>query len=137
MRNALEILTCPNCRGKLSCIETRFLCPNNHCFDIAREGYVNLLLPNQKKSKNPGDDKVMINARQEYLNNGYYQCLRDKICEIINRSSAEVILDAGCGTGYYTNTIDSNKHQICGVDISKYAIKTAAKNNKNNLYIVK
>lgn len=136
MKSVLEILICPNCGKKLSYTETRFLCPNNHCFDIAKEGYINLLLPNQKKSKDPGDDKTMINARKEYLNNGYYQPLRNKICEIIDCSNAKVILDAGCGTGYYTNNLDSNKYQIYGVDISKHAIKTASKNNKNNLYIV-
>lgn len=136
MKNLLNILICPNCGENLSYTETRFVCPRNHCFDIAKEGYVNLLLPNQKKSKDPGDDKTMINARQEYLNNGYYQPLRDEICKIIDRSNAEVILDAGCGTGYYTNNLDSNKYQICGVDISKHAIKIASKNNKDNLYIV-
>lgn len=132
----LEILICPNCGEKLSRIKTQFLCPHNHCFDVAKEGYVNLLLPNQKKSKDPGDDKTMINARQEYLNNGYYQPLRNKICEIVNRSNAEIVLDAGCGTGYYTNELNSNKYKIYGIDISKHAIKTASKNNKDNLYIV-
>lgn len=136
MRSTLGILICPNCGEKISYIGAQLLCPHNHCFDIAKEGYVNLLLPNQKKSKEPGDDKTMIDARQEYLNNGYYQPLRDKICEIIDLSNADVILDAGCGTGYYANDIDPNKHQICGIDISKYAIKMASKNNKNNSYIV-
>lgn len=136
MKSVLTILICPNCGEKISYVGTRFLCPRNHCFDIAKEGYVNLLLPNQKKSKEPGDDKTMITARREYLNNGYYQPLRDKISNIIDCSNVETILDAGCGTGYYTNTLDSSKYQIYGVDISKYAIKIAAKNNKDYLYIV-
>lgn len=136
MKDKLDILICPNCGEKILYIGTQYSCPRNHCFDIAKEGYINLLLPNQKKSKEPGDDKTMVDARQKCLNNGYYQPLRDKICEIIDCYNANVILDAGCGTGYYTNSIDSNKYQICGVDISKHAIKTASKNNKNNLYIV-
>ena len=136
MKDKLDILICPNCGEKILYMGTHFLCPRKHSFDIAKEGYVNLLLPNQKKSKEPGDDKTMVDARQECLNTGYYQPLRDKICEIIDCSNTNVILDAGCGTGYYTNSIDSNKYQICGVDISKYAIKTASKNNKKNLYIV-
>ena len=80
MKDKLDILICPNCGEKILYIGTQYSCPRNHCFDIAKEGYINLLLPNQKKSKEPGDDKTMVDARQKCLNNGYYQPLRDKIC---------------------------------------------------------
>lgn len=136
MKKELKILICPNCGEKLSNQGTYLLCPKKHSFDISKEGYANLLLPNQKKSKEPGDDKTMIDARQEYLNNGYYKPLRDKICELIDLLTTGTILDAGCGTGYYTKAIDSNKYDVFGIDISKYAIKIASKNNRYNSYIV-
>lgn len=136
MNNGLKILICPNCGEKLSNQATCLLCPQKHCFDISKEGYANLLLPNMKKSKQPGDDKTMIDARQNFLNRGFYQPLRDKICENIYLYPNATILDAGCGTGYYTSNIDSSKYTILGVDISKYAIKIASKNNKLHSYVV-
>lgn len=136
MQGSLEILICPNCRCLLKSVGTSLVCMNNHCFDVSKEGYINLLLPNMKKSKFPGDDKIMIDARQLYLSKGYYQPLRDMIDKILEQYSGGIILDAGCGTGYYTENIDVNKFDVLGVDISKYAVRIASKNNKQNLYVV-
>ncbi|MFA6866980.1 MAG: methyltransferase domain-containing protein [Clostridia bacterium] len=123
---------CPKCGEKLNLIGKSWVCPNNHCYDIAKSGYINLLLVNQKNSLSPGDNKDMIVARNRVMNKGYYKKLADKIVEIIPKAS-EIILDAGCGIGYIPNRIKeaNEKAIVIGADISKFAIESAAKNYKN------
>jgi hypothetical protein len=94
-----HLLTCPFCQLTLSESGNTFVCANNHTFDIAREGYVNLL-----RKKQLGDTKEMLVARRQFLEQGYYQPLSDQLNELIYAhlsSSALRVLDAGCGEGYY------------------------------------
>ena len=104
-----KLLLCPVCKeclAKDSSSKT-YKCSNNHSYDIAKEGYVNLLISNQKRSKNLGDSKEMVLARIDFLNRGYYKVLSDKINQIIaealgNKKNDKInILDLGCGEGYY------------------------------------
>lgn len=94
-------LTCPVCGGVLHREERSLRCGAGHCYDIARQGYVNLLRSNQSKSKRHGDDKRMVAARTAFLDAGYYASLRDAVAA----SAAEFtagdadVLDAGCGEG--------------------------------------
>ena len=101
-----SLFRCPLCGTPLEREETRWLCPNRHSFDRAAAGYVHLLPANKKHSKDPGDDKAMVAARSAFLDKGYYAPLRDSLCKVIlqhtERRSAPVILDSGCGEGYYT-----------------------------------
>ena len=97
------MLICPKCKLKLTKDHNNnnhfFRCPNNHCFDISKEGYVNLLL----SKTDAGDNKDLIKARVEFLNKGYYFNLVEKLQDIIKQLNINTLLDAGCGTGYYTN----------------------------------
>lgn len=111
-------------------------CLNEHCFDIAREGYVNLLLANQKHSAMPGDNKLMINARRAFLDQGYYEPMANQIANLIvaNNPSKHLSLhDAGCGEGYYLRQVTESLKsagltvESSGNDISKIAIQKAAK----------
>jgi 23S rRNA (guanine745-N1)-methyltransferase len=115
-------------------------CANNHCYDFSKDGYLNLLLANQKKSKNPGDTKESVNARQEFLSMNFYYPLKKRLTDIIisNSISDAVIVDIGCGTGYYTQDVSENikNIKVIGTDISKFAIHEAAKNNKKTLFCV-
>ena len=79
------LLLCPVCKDKLikDVSNKIYKCENNHTYDIAKEGYVNLLISNQKRSKNPGDSKEMVLSRVEFLSKGYYKILSDKINEMI------------------------------------------------------
>ena len=61
---------CPVCGKTLICKENSLVCENNHCFDKSKSGYVNLLLSQGKKGH--GDDKLMVQARQSFLDKGYY-----------------------------------------------------------------
>ena len=119
---------CPLCKCPLSLSNKNFNCKNNHSFDVSKEGYVNLLPVQFKQSKNPGDNKSMVNARRDFLEKGYYQPLATRLRELIgtHAPNANVLLDAGCGEGYYTHQF-APKAQVYGVDIAKEAIKKAAK----------
>ena len=135
------MLVCPICKKPLYSKDNRFVCESNHSFDIAKEGYVNLLLSNKKNSLNPGDNQEMVNARECFLSKDYYAPLRYKICEYLNASlnSNSTMLDAGCGTGYYSSYIFKNCGYVTtlfGVDISKFAVQKAAKKAKNATFFV-
>ena len=122
-----------------------YICSNLHSFDIAREGYVNLLMSNYKASKLIGDTKEMVIARSEFLNKGFYDNISETITDSIIKKLKDNtlrILDAGCGEGYYTNQIH---HQLkdselnltfFGFDLSKDAIRFAAKKYKEIDFIV-
>lgn len=123
---------CPICAKKLVKKEKSFLCENGHCFDISKYGYVNLLTKSGKKGH--GDDKLMVNARHNFLNKGYYEHLREAIYSEagVYMQSGCSVLDSGCGEGYYTERLYTlfearSGKDFYGIDISKDALKTASK----------
>ncbi len=135
-----NIITCPTCKEVLKKVDKSYKCKMGHTFDIAKEGYVNLLAVNKKNSKAPGDNKEMLVARKDFLNSGAYNLLLEKILYIIeqNNKNQSVILEAGCGEGYYITNIKNNlKDAKCfGFDISKEAIKLASKRSSDvNFYV--
>lgn len=136
------MLRCPVCKKQLIKENKTYKCENNHCFDQAKQGYVNLLLSNKKKSKSPGDDREMIQARRDFLNQGFYSGISDEVNSIIKKLSENKdkfsIIDIGCGEGYYTNKIkeDIPESDILGLDISKEAIIFAARTYKEIEWIV-
>lgn len=128
------MIICPNCKNKLLKVNKSYQCINKHSFDIAKEGYINLLL----NKGNSGDNKLMVKARKDFLDKGYFNNLANQILnEIINLNLKNPsILDVGCADGFYTNTISKINPNILGIDISKEAIKLAAKAYKNIEFIV-
>lgn len=128
---------CPVCGAEIKETNGGCECGSGHTFDRAKEGYFNLLLSNCKNSKDPGDNKEMVKARHEFLELGLYAPLADKVTDIItaDRPFSQTILDAGTGTGFYIGYISEKRKQyndiFLGTDISKNAVKIAAKKNKN------
>lgn len=124
---------CPICSLFLELSGKTYRCENNHCFDEAKEGYVNLLPVQHKHSKSPGDNAEMVNARRAFLDKGFYQPLIDKLLALHTEyANPELpIFDAGCGEGFYTDQYKNNSNQVYGIDISKSAVKIAAKRYKN------
>ncbi len=124
---------CPVCGEKLKEHEKGAVCVKGHSFDKAKSGYINLL-PNNLPKGNHGDNKLMIKARHDFLEKGYYLPLRDKLCEVIKKYTdrSPVIIDAGCGEGWYTKGVFDflRDAEILAVDISKDAMKIAAKREK-------
>lgn len=129
---------CPLCQTAFQQKANSQVCSNNHHFDIAKEGYLNLLPVNAKNSKNPGDNREMMQARRAFLNSDGYLPLAEKVSELLGsylagKESAQ-LLDLGCGEGYYTAHIAKQLPEqfiINGLDISKVAIRYAAKRYKN------
>ena len=121
---------CPVCQAAMEQEDCGLRCSSGHVFDRAREGYVNLLPANQKHSKDPGDDRQMVQARSLFLDHGCYEPLRKKLCELAAEAVRDredpLLLDAGCGEGYYTSALAAQM-RVLGVDLSKAAVKKAAK----------
>ena len=95
-------LKCPVCGGKLSLEMRTYRCGKGHCYDKAKQNYVNLLLSTRSSSKRHGDDKLMVRSRTGFLEKGYYFHLRDEICRLAVEHCGEKVdfLDAGCGEGF-------------------------------------
>jgi len=128
------IWTCPNCRQSLTATGPRQLsCATGHTFDRAKQGYVNLLLEQHKKSKTPGDDDLMLHARRRFLEAGYYERLVQTLSSQI--PTAAVILDLGCGEGYYLAQLLKVHPQVqgFGVDIAKTGVRLAAAKYTQNI----
>jgi 23S rRNA (guanine745-N1)-methyltransferase len=122
---------CPICSKPLTQHQQSLLCENRHQFDYAKEGYVNLLPVQNKKSKQPGDNLEMVQARRAFFTTDHYVFLRQALVELINSYQPNVVIDLGCGEGFYTHQFVQDTRQVYGVDISKSAIKYAAKRYKN------
>lgn len=151
-------LLCPHCASPLLPDAKTWFCDGSlndkgtrHPFDVARQGYVNLLPVQNKKSKDPGDSQQSIDARHRFLSQGFYQPLQQLISSLVQKNSehptasahsglnAQTWLDVGCGEGYYTGAIaealsstDSNLSNLIAVDISKPAVATTARGAKQN-----
>ena len=120
---------CPLCKNKLSLTEKSYHCENNHSFDLAKQGYVNLLPVQAKRSKEPGDNKAMVRARRAFLDKGFYQPLVDTMLSLYQKYAdcSKPVFDAGCGEGFYTHQHKTLNNNVYGVDIAKETIKIAAK----------
>lgn len=135
----MSIWSCPVCGGAMERRERSLVCSKGHMFDYARSGYVNLLPVNRKRTKDPGDNALMVQARRSFLNAGYYKPLCDRLCGVlVPLSPAQgVLLDAGCGEGYYTKNAaealaqSGKQMEVYGVDIAKCAVDAAAKSCKS------
>ncbi|MBQ8763694.1 MAG: methyltransferase domain-containing protein [Clostridia bacterium] len=126
---------CPVCRKNLADEEKLYRCENGHCFDKSKFGYVNLLQSQKSSAKRHGDDRLMVRARRDFLDSGYYGFLRDYLCEICEKylPNGGDVLDAGCGECYYSSGLKQDYAEkgkeifVSGVDISKDALEYASK----------
>lgn len=120
-------LICPLCRQRLQREEALWRCAGGHAFDIAREGYVNLLPVQHKHSKAPGDNPDMVVARRAFLDAGHYAPLRERLLALVRTLRPSRMLDLGCGEGYYTGAFADAVPDLTGLDIAKPAVRLAAK----------
>lgn len=143
-------LACPVDRLPLKASGTSWQCDSNHHFDLSRHGYLNLLPASQKTSKDPGDSKAMIAARRSVMASGLFEAvaseLASQVCPRIRLETETpvVVLDAGCGVGYYTDFMRRTsllEHAgpapvFIGADISKWGIQAAARDYLDVTWIV-
>jgi 23S rRNA (guanine745-N1)-methyltransferase len=123
---------CPHCRLALlaSPHGASLVCANGHTFDRAREGYVHLLPANRKRSPEPGDNPQMVAARRRVHDAGTYRRLADAVvAELAGLPLRGGVLDLGCGEGYYTAVLARALPGavLCGIDISRTAVRLAAR----------
>jgi 23S rRNA (guanine745-N1)-methyltransferase len=144
----MNILACPVCSAPLARADKIYRCAANHAFDIAREGYVNLLLAQQKKTSDPGDNKEMVTSRSAFLDAGHYNPLSDalnqRIAALAERASDPPLqlLDAGCGEGFYLRRLAAHLAasapacDLWGIDIARSAVRAAARRDKKCQFAV-
>jgi 23S rRNA (guanine745-N1)-methyltransferase len=131
------LCTVRDCRMPLERRERSYICANRHTFDVARSGYVNLLQPQDRRSKNPGDTAEAVAARRRFLDGGHAAPLVDAIVRALPLREGDALLDAGCGEGHHTAALRSAYAlRACGVDISVPAIELAAKRYSECEWIV-
>jgi 23S rRNA (guanine745-N1)-methyltransferase len=113
------------------------MCGRGHSFDVARSGYVNLLQPQDKKSKQPGDTMAAVMGRRRLHDSGVTAPLLAGIAEMLRAGSADVLLDAGCGDGFYLGSIAAlSGCRGHGLDISIPAVDAAARRYPSCEWIV-
>jgi 23S rRNA (guanine745-N1)-methyltransferase len=124
------MLLCPvrDCHLPLVRADRQLVCPRKHSFDIARSGYINLLQPQERRSKQPGDTTTAVAARRRSHDRGVTEPLRNAIAEMIEASASDIVLDAGCGDGFYLGSLARQTgFDAHGVDISTQAVDAAAR----------
>lgn len=128
----MVIAVCPVCGQPLAQEKPAWRCENGHSFDVARQGYVNLLTVDRKHSKQPGDSPAQVEARRSFLGRGHYEPMASRLAEIVAGERPETILDAGCGEGYYLTELGKALPEAdrWGIDISRDAVRRAAGRDK-------
>ncbi len=133
MKETKLICTVRDCRTPLALESRRAVCERGHSFDIARSGYLNLLQPQDRRAKVPGDSPEAVAARRRFLDRGFAKPLLDAILAFAAPIESP-ILDAGCGEGYHLGAIAADERY--GLDISTAAIDAAAKRYPGCQWIV-
>jgi 23S rRNA (guanine745-N1)-methyltransferase len=141
-----QALACPLDGSPLHRQGASWGCAAGHSFDIASQGYANLLPVQQKNSRDPGDSKEMVAARRRFLEAGYYQPIAAAVSRValadLPAGKTVCCLDAGCGEGYYLRQLaatangENRKLVGLGLDISKWAVLAAAKLDKRMNWVV-
>lgn len=128
------MLICPVCKSILQNENRTIRCENNHSFDIAKEGYVNLLRSG-KSGDLIGDDKTSARCRRDFLNKGYYALLRNTLVTLFSGKEGKV-LDICCGEGYYASALAENSAlSVYGFDISREMVRLAAKRGNGTYFV--
>jgi 23S rRNA (guanine745-N1)-methyltransferase len=150
----MPILLCTvrDCRAPLAREGRRVVCARGHSFDVARSGYINLLQPQDRRSREPGDSADAVAARRRIFERGITMPVDDAIASLVR---SETILDAGCGEGHILGMLTGGQAPSpiryrereqdrpgrlssngCGIDISVPAIEAAARRYPDNEWIV-
>ena len=141
-----QALACPLDGAPLRRDGATWRCATGHSFDIASQGYINLLPVQQKRSRDPGDSKEMVAARRRFLNAGFYQPIAAAVSRAaladLRPGATASCLDAGSGEGYYLRQLAAAATEsrqslaVLGLDISKWAVLSAAKQDKRPSWVV-
>lgn len=145
-----RFLVCPVCHGALQPAAAALRCAAGHSFDVARDGYANLLVTRHRRTRMVGDTQAMVAARASFLARGHYARLADAVGELVvrhvrSRDAAEpgCVVDVGCGTGYYLGRLRDRLLAdgaappcLFGTDVSKHAVRRAARAYRDVTFLV-
>ena len=140
-----QALACPLDGTPLHSTGSAWRCASGHSFDVASQGYTNLLPVQHKRSRDPGDSKEMVAARRRFLAAGFYQPIAAAVSRTVlaglPADATVSCLDAGCGEGYYLRELaaavpDAQTLEVLGLDISKWAVLSAAKQDRRPTWVV-
>ena len=135
-KRIISSLCCPHCKaqmlvreegsGVIACMGKK-----THCFDISAIGHSNFSRPSQSGG---GDSAPAVKARSAFLSKGFYSPIADAIAGLVTKyaDGSGVVVDAGCGEGYYSMRIASEGYSVFGIDISKPAVEAASKRAKRD-----
>ncbi len=150
-------LACPVCDGPLGERDATLICDEGHSFDLAREGYANLLVAQHRTRGIEGDTLEMLRARRRFLAQEHFEPLRRLLAETVtaelsgsdaagaarpSASTAPVVLEAGCGEGSYLGAVSEALREqgidavAAGTDVSKAAVRLAAKAHPDAAFFV-
>lgn len=135
----MNSIICPVCGKELKEDGRSLICEKGHCFDRAKEGYVNLIAGAHKKGSLIGDNRDMAFSRRAFLEKGYFDPLLEELISIIKEKALPFphILDICCGEGYYSHKIkEAIGCEMFGFDISKEMVRLAAKRKNGCEYFV-
>ena len=98
-----------------------------HCYDLSSSGYVNFAPPSQSRS---GDSKEAVRSRTSFLDSGLYAPIREAVSTAVSRYTEGLVIDAGCGEGYYSSALADVSSGVIGFDLSKFGVEAAAKRTR-------
>jgi 23S rRNA (guanine745-N1)-methyltransferase len=135
-------LVCP-VRGCGACLGRAgggLACPRGHCFDLARSGYCNLLQPQDRRSRRPGDSAAAVAARRRLFDNGHGDWLAPHLLaafDALRLPAGAAVLDVGCGEGFYLGALARAREvEAHGLDISAPAVDLAARRYPQAAWVV-
>lgn len=146
----VRFLRCPVCHAAMEPAGAALRCAAGHAFDVAREGYVNLLVTRRRRTRMVGDTAAMVAARAGFLARGHYAPLADAVAELVARhlhpraaGEPGCVVDAGCGTGYQLGRLRDRLLAgggpvpcLFGTDVSKHAVRRAARDHPQVSFLV-
>jgi len=131
------LCTVRECHLPLARDGKRLVCPHSHSFDIARSGYINLLQPQDRRSKNPGDTAEAVAARRRLHDLGCTEPLLRAVGDVLDAGPRDIVFEAGCGDGFYLGSLAAQAgFSAHGIDISTPAIDVAARRYKGCEWVV-
>ncbi len=123
------LLRCPHCRSSLTAAAGALVCRNRHSFDLARQGYVNLLASSRRHPAADGDDREQLRHRASFLEAGFLDFVDHAIADRVG-PSARCIVEAGSGTGHHLANVAAGIGGAAvglGLDISTHAASHASR----------
>lgn len=133
LSDVVEFLICPYCGADLGFDNRVVSCPSGHSYDIARQGYVNLL--GGGAHTGTADTAAMVAAREQFFASRHFdplvRAVADEAQRMTDARHAGCAIDLGAGPGHYLAAVLERLPGWVGLalDLSKYALRRAARSH--------